>query len=91
METTDLTGQDVVVIMLSFAGLQDEGIIVEAASKAGVKYVLPSEYGKPFKDDHVVEAIPFMKVKKEGHTRIEALGMKWIGVATNSWFDYVSR
>lgn len=40
-----LSGQEVLIIMLAFPALPQQDRIFEQAAKAGVKYVLPSEYG----------------------------------------------
>lgn len=85
-----LQGQDVLVIMLGFAGLPDQDHILEGAAKAGVKYILPSDYGAPAGDDRQVKAVPLIQEKRDVHDKIESLGMKWIGVVTGSWVDYVS-
>ncbi|KAK5128000.1 hypothetical protein LTR85_005117 [Meristemomyces frigidus] len=81
-------GKDVVVIMLAFAGLQDEIKILEAAARAGVKYVIPSEYGAPSKNPKMADAVPLLKAKLDIHKKIESLGMKYIVVSTNGWIDY---
>lgn len=39
-----LTGIDVLIIMLAFPALSQQDVIFRQAAKAGVKYVLPSEY-----------------------------------------------
>lgn len=86
-----LQDQDVLVIMLGFAGLGDQDAMIQAAAKAGVKYILPTTYGGAIGDDRHVKAIPLFQEKRDVHDRIEALGMEWIGVVTNSWTDYVSQ
>lgn len=40
-----LSGQEVLIIMLAFAALPQQDRIFEQAARAGVRYVLPSEYG----------------------------------------------
>lgn len=40
-----LADQDVLIIMLAFPALPQQDLILQQAAKAGVKYVLPSEYG----------------------------------------------
>ncbi|KAK5686085.1 hypothetical protein LTS10_002199 [Elasticomyces elasticus] len=85
-----LVGQDVLVIMLAFAGLHDEEGIIEAAGRAGVKYVIPSEYGLPSRGPMAEEALSlsFMQGKYALHEKITSLGMKYVIVATNSWIDW---
>lgn len=84
-----LEGQDVLIVMMGFSGLSDEHSLYRAAAKAGVKYVLPSEYGMSSANDAVVKAGPILQMKRDNHNLIKSLGMKWIGVVTNQWIDYV--
>jgi len=84
-----LEGQDVLIVMMGFSGLSDEHNFYRAAAKAGVKYVLPSEYGMASANDAVVKAAPILQMKRDNHNLIKSLGMKWIGVVTNQWIDYV--
>ncbi|KAK5174549.1 uncharacterized protein LTR77_001630 [Saxophila tyrrhenica] len=86
-----LQGQDVLVSMLGFAGLPDQHAFFHAAAKAGVKYVLPAEYGAPSGNDAQVKAAPLIQLKRNDHELIESLGIKWIGVVTNPWIDYCIR
>ena len=84
-----LRGQEVLVIMLGFAGLPDQDCVMQAAAQAGVKYVLPTEYGAPSGDENQRKAVPLIQAKRDVHHNIETLGMKWIAVVTNPWIDYV--
>lgn len=83
-----LEGQDVLILMLSFAALPDQHRLFEAAGKAGVKYVLPSTWGAPIGNDKQAAEVPLMQAKRDDHAKIEALGMKWITFVTNGWIDY---
>jgi uncharacterized protein YbjT (DUF2867 family) len=83
-------GQDIVVSTLAFAGLRDEEYIIEAAAKAGVKYMIPSEWGASSKMQQYIDSVPFLRHKVELQKKIEALGMRYIVVVTNPWIDYVS-
>ncbi|KAK3635722.1 hypothetical protein LTR56_014598 [Elasticomyces elasticus] len=76
-----LVGQDVLVIMLAFAGLHDEESIIEAAGRAGVKY----PFG-PMAEEAL--SLSFMQGKYALHEKITSLGMKYVIVATNSWIDW---
>ena len=84
-----LHGQDVLVIMLGFGGLPDQDAIIQAAAKAGVRYLLPTEYGAPSGNEKQIKAVELIKIKRDVHDQIEQLGMKWVGVVTNPWIDYV--
>jgi uncharacterized protein YbjT (DUF2867 family) len=83
-----LQGQDVLIIMLAFAGLPDQHLLFEAAAKAGVKFVIPSDYGASSADEKLAAAIPVIALKRADHKKIEDLGMKWISVVTSGWIDY---
>jgi hypothetical protein len=87
-------GQDIVLVMLAFAGMGDEANIIDAAGRAGVKYLIPSEWGglseETKADTELQEKLPLFKHGLNVHKHIENLGMKWIVVTTNSWTDYVS-
>lgn len=76
--------------MLGFGGLPQQEGIIRAAAKAGLKYVLPTEYGAPSGNDKQAAASPVVQAKRDDHKLIESLGMKWVGVVTNGWIDYVS-
>ena len=84
-----LKGQDVLVIMLGFAGLSYQDNIIEAAGKAGVKYILPTEYGVDSGNDKQIEAIPMIKSKRAAQVKIKGLGVKFVGIITSLWIDYV--
>lgn len=84
-----LKDHDVLVIMLGFSGLSDQDTIIRAAGRAGVKYVLPTEYGVSSGNEKQVKAIPMLQAKRDVHNQIEGLGMRWIAVVTNLWIDYV--
>lgn len=86
-----LKGQDAVIIMLGFAGLPYQDGIFEASAQAGVKYVLPMEYGVDSSNEKMVMACPVATGKADIHRRVKSLGMKWIAVVTGLWIDYVSQ
>jgi uncharacterized protein YbjT (DUF2867 family) len=84
-------GQDIVISMLAFDGLKDEDHIIEAASRAGVKNIVPSEWGASSQIRLYVDAVPFVRHKLELQQKIVSLGMRYFIVVTNPWIDYVSR
>ena len=85
-----LQGQDVVVILLGFAGLPYQGAIIEAAASAGVKYIMPAEYGLDSSNNKTLNAVEVIQDKRDVQKKIETLGMKWIAVVTGPWIEYVS-
>jgi uncharacterized protein YbjT (DUF2867 family) len=84
-----LQGQDVLIIMLAFAGIQSEAPILEAAARAGVKYVFPSDYGADLSIKGTSFALKLIEMKKKTYQHVQSLGMKWMVVVTNPWTDYV--
>ena len=69
--------------------------MIEAAAEAGVKWVLPVEFGGDNANKRLEEAVPIYAVKRAPRKKIEELsgkyeGFKWIGIVTNPWFDFVS-
>lgn len=85
-----LQGIDILVLILGISALGDEqDRLIEAAAKAGVKYVLPTEFGSDTADERMLRAVPLLQHKKAVQARIADLGMKCISVITNPWFDFV--
>ena len=84
-----LQGQDVVVVLLGFAGLPYQEAIIDAAARAGVEYILPAEYGLDSANNKILDAVEVIQDKRDIQQKIEALGMKWIAVVTGPWIDYV--
>lgn len=75
--------------------------MIEAAAKAGVKWILPTEYAGDGLNEGMVEAVPLFWPKREARKQIEELGkggegregcegVKWVGVATGPWLEAVS-
>lgn len=91
------TNQDAVVLTLHWSAVPDLEIkLIEAAAAAGVKWIFPVEYGSDNGNKELEESVPHNVAKRGPREKIEELagryeGLKWIGVITNPWFDYVSR
>jgi hypothetical protein len=92
-----LSGQDALVLVLEYKALVQPQIkLIEAAAGAGVKWILPTEYGTDSANQEITKAVPFNSIKIAPRLRLEELtqtheGLKWIGVITNLWFDYVRQ
>jgi radical SAM superfamily enzyme len=84
-----LQAQDVVVILLGFAGLPYQDAVIEAAATVGVEYILPAEYGLDSANNKILNAVEVIQDKKDIQQKIEALGVKWIAVVTGPWIEYV--
>ncbi|KAI8933412.1 hypothetical protein NX059_010027 [Plenodomus lindquistii] len=82
-----LTGQDVLILQLGIFGTDQQSPLIKAAAKAGVRYILPIEFGSdiyaPF-----AKTFHIMSMKKQYRDLIEELGMSWIAIINNPWFDW---
>ena len=73
----------------------EQAKLIEAAARAGVKWILPTEYAGDGLNEEMVEAVPLFHPKRAARRQIEELikeheGLRWIGVATNPWLEAVS-
>ncbi|KAM7203180.1 hypothetical protein V8F20_004122 [Naviculisporaceae sp. PSN 640] len=91
--TKALEGQDAVIITVASAAVGDQNPIIDAAIKAGVKRIIPSEFGhNPSKIKH--QALNGLLVGK--HKTIEYVieqtkknpATSWTGIATEPFFDW---
>jgi hypothetical protein len=60
-----------------------------------VKWILPTEYAGDGLNEALVDAVPVFHSKRAARKQVEELaeryeGLKWIGVATNPWMEFVS-
>ncbi|KAK2029756.1 NAD(P)-binding protein [Colletotrichum zoysiae] len=84
-----LRGQDVVILQLSFDSFMTvQTPLIRAAAKAGVKWVLPTEFGSDTAPSKLMDANPFLSAKKQFRDLTEELGMSWVAVVNNPWFDW---
>ncbi|KAK6227399.1 hypothetical protein QIS74_00954 [Colletotrichum tabaci] len=82
-------GQDVVVLQLGFDSfMTGQAPLIRAAAKAGVKWVLPTEFGSDPAPSKLLDANPLVSGKKQFRDLVEELGMSWIAVVNNPWFDW---
>ena len=81
-----LKGQDVLVVIVPIPNMDLGGLFIHAAAKAGVPYILPTEFGV---DAPAVENEHSMMAPKVARRRlIEELGVSnWIAVIVNFWLD----
>jgi uncharacterized protein YbjT (DUF2867 family) len=88
--------QDAVIFTLHWTAVPDLEIrMIEAAAEAGVKWILPVEFGGDNTNKRLEGAVPIYAAKREPREKIEELsgkyeGLKGIGIVTNPWFDFVS-
>ena len=84
-----LKGQDALIVTMGVtAPPEQQTKLINAAAKAGVKYVVPNEYGYDWDDTGAgkdtflgTRCVPYRK-------QIEELGMSWISVACGFWYEF---
>ena len=88
---------DAAIFALGFIAMGEQTTLIEAAAKAGVKWILPTEYAGDGMNEAMVESVPLFHPKRAARRQVEALaergggceGVKWIGVATGPWMEFV--
>ncbi|KAH8803449.1 hypothetical protein F5884DRAFT_507877 [Xylogone sp. PMI_703] len=87
-------GNEALVLILNFAALdQTQKDLIKAASEAGVKFILPTEYGADNAVAKLSSMVPINAMKAGPRDLVEELAktnprLTWIGLVTNPWFDY---
>lgn len=85
---SSLKDQDVLILQVGHSAYEQQVPLIQAAAKAGVKYVLPTEFGSDI-ESAMTTAFPMLiGAKKKYRDLIESLGMSWIAVVNNPWFDW---
>lgn len=84
-----LEGQDVLVLQVNMMpdAMESQVTLIEAASKAGVRWVLPTEFGSDIYSP-IATDFPMTGMKKRYRDLIEEKGMSWVAVVNNPWFDW---
>lgn len=78
------------VLALHFSAVPELEIkLIEAAAEAGVRWIVPTEFGSDNANEGISN-VPINAAKVAPREKIEELGLSWIGVVTNPWLDYVS-
>lgn len=90
------TNQDAAIFALNFKAMDVQTTLITAAAEAGVKWIVPTEYAGDGMNQAMMDAFPMFAPKVAAREHIDDLakthkGLKWIGVATNPWADYVSK
>lgn len=80
---------DFLVLQLPIAGLDLQEGFIRAAAKAGVPWILPTEFGSDPDATQLHGPFPFLTRKKQRRDLIEELGVSsWVAVVTNPWYDF---
>jgi uncharacterized protein YbjT (DUF2867 family) len=84
-----LKGQDVLIYTLAVTATNEGEILNQAAADAGVKWILPDEFGTNSNNAEVNKDVPLGVMKTKLCQHIEGLGVSsWIGVASGFWYEY---
>lgn len=84
-----LKGQDALICTLSVRATDEAEKLSRAAAEAGVKWILPNEFGNAKEDEQLDREIIIGVKKAQDRKFIEELGVSsWIGVATGFWYEY---
>lgn len=87
---TALRGQDAIVQVV-LADVPKAKTLIDAAIKAGVKRLLPSEYGMDTSNEDAVKLVPPSVPKREilNYLRSkEESGLTWTSLITSAFFDW---
>ncbi|KAJ5966329.1 hypothetical protein N7481_013043 [Penicillium waksmanii] len=86
---TALKGQQILIITMSPTAPRDtHSKLVQAAAKAGIRYIMPNGYGPDIDNIKLGEDVMLGPVAKANRDEIESLGMQWITVCCGFWYDY---
>jgi hypothetical protein len=63
--------------------------LVRAAAEAGVPYIMPNSYGIDFYGKpQLLDDIPVLKYVQANINEVQELGVNWIALTTNFWYEY---
>jgi NmrA-like family len=88
-------GNEALILMLAFqATPQDHMQLIDAAADAGIKWIIPTEFGSDNGNKPFANMVPINAMKSGPREHVEKLaethpGLNWIGVVPSAWFDYV--
>lgn len=85
-----LEDHDLAMFTLSIPGTEGQTALIDAAARAGVKWIVPNEYAGDGTNEEFVAGVPLFQPKVEARKQIEGLGLKYIAIATNPWTEPVS-
>jgi uncharacterized protein YbjT (DUF2867 family) len=87
--TSALNGQDVLIMQVNMLpqAMESQVQLIEAAAEAGVRWVLPTEFGSDIASS-LAQDFPLMSMKKKYRDLVEEKGMNWVAVVNNPWFDW---
>lgn len=89
-----LSGQDAVIITIASAAVGEQNPIIDGALAAGVKRVIPSEFGHNLEKVKHPVILKLLAGKIKAIERLNELSkanpsFTWTGIATEPFFDWV--
>lgn len=97
--STVFANQDVLILALGFMAMDHQKALIEAAVKAGVEWILPTEYAGDGANEAMIDRVPLFWPKREARRLISKLAAeqaegqgegrsKFIAVVTNPWVPF---
>jgi hypothetical protein len=87
--TEALKGQDALIITMSVRAPPGQSeLLIRAAAKAGVPWILPNEFGGDGTNKEAGRDAMIGPPKEKDRNLIEELGMSWVGICCSFWYEY---
>lgn len=85
-----MKGQEVLIITMSvMAGRDNSAKLINAASEAGVKWVIPNEYGTDNTNESIGNDTKLGPPLRANRELIESKGnLNWISIACSFWYEF---
>ncbi|KAJ3564390.1 hypothetical protein NPX13_g7862 [Xylaria arbuscula] len=84
-----LQGQEFLAIVLSASATSEtHSLIVKAAAKAGVSYIMPTTYGADTTNANLVRDEPYHQGAVAKVKEIESFGLNYITMACGFWYEW---
>ncbi|KAG9943794.1 hypothetical protein KCU85_g8395, partial [Aureobasidium melanogenum] len=84
-----MQGQDVLVITMSAVAQPSSSIaLIDAAAAAGIKYIIPNEWGVDRAQVQIGKDIMLAERAIKITQYIESKGLKWISIACGFWYEH---
>ncbi|KAK4569390.1 hypothetical protein LTR86_003153 [Recurvomyces mirabilis] len=84
-----LKGQDILIISLNvMAAPSTQTDLINAAAEAGVRYIIPNEYGGNYSNAAFGDSVGLGGKALAIRKHIEEKGMKWIAICCGFWYEF---
>lgn len=84
-------GQDGIVLLIPPNEVEKQKRIIDVAIKAGVKRVIPGEFGSDTTKKEILDAVPIFAYKAEVVKYLQSkedTGLSWSGIVNGGFFDW---